>query len=259
MININKAKLAFKEYIGHYDGTDEKIQLRIKHTYKVIELSEYIGKKLKLKDEELELAKIIALLHDIGRFEQLKITNSYIDFNGFDHADYGVKVLFEDGKIRKFIEDKTYDPIIYTAIKNHNKYKIEDGLTDIKLLQSQLIRDSDKTDIFRINAEEISEKTGYTSKENLVKDSISDETFEQIKAYKLIKSDKVKTELDSYLRTVAYPFDYYFIPGLKVVKEKEYINQLIKPEEYENQETRRRLIVIKNVVNHYIEEKIKES
>ena len=96
-----------------------------------------------------------------------------------------------------------------------------------------------------------------TSKENLKKDIISDETYEQLKSYKLIQSDKVKTELDSYLKTIAYPFNYYFIPGLKIVKEKEYINQLINPEEYEKQETKRRLIVIKNMVNHYIEEKIK--
>ena len=123
MININKAKLAFKEYVSHYNENDAKIQLKIRHTYKVVDVSEYIGKALGLNDEEVELAKLIALLHDIGRFEQIKVTDSFIDFKGFDHADYGVKVLFEDGAIRKFIEEETYDSIIYTAIKNHRKIR----------------------------------------------------------------------------------------------------------------------------------------
>ena len=223
----------------------------------MVDVSEYIGKALGLNDEEVELAKLIALLHDIGRFEQIKVTDSFIDFKGFDHADYGVKLLFEDGAIRKFIEEETYDSIIYTAIKNHNKYEIEQELSGEKLLQSKIIRDSDKTDIFRVVIEEVNPNMQLTSKENLKKDIISDETYEQLKSYKLIQSDKVKTELDSYLKTIAYPFNYYFIPGLKIVKEKEYINQLINPEEYEKQETKRRLTVIKNMVNHYIEEKIK--
>lgn len=257
MININKAKLAFKEYVSHYNENDAKVQLKIRHTYKVVDVSEYIGKSLGLNDEEVELAKLIALLHDIGRFEQIKVTDSFSDFKGFDHADYGVKVLFEDGAIRKFIEEETYDSIIYTAIKNHNKYEIEQELSGEKLLQSKLIRDSDKTDIFRVVIEEVNPNMQLTSKENLKKDTISDETYKQLKSYKLIQSDKVKTELDSYLKTIAYPFNYYFIPGLKIVKEKEYINQLINPEEYEKQETKRRLTVIKNMVNHYIEEKIK--
>ena len=36
-------------------------------------------------EEDRELALLIALLHDIGRFEQLKVYNSYDD-NRFDHA-----------------------------------------------------------------------------------------------------------------------------------------------------------------------------
>jgi len=56
------------------------------------------------------------------------------DYKGFDHAEYGIKVLFEDGWIRKFIKDDQYDDIIYKAIINHNKYKIEEGLNEEELL-----------------------------------------------------------------------------------------------------------------------------
>ena len=48
------------------------IKLKVVHTYGVIEKSEYIGKELNLSNEQIELSKLIALLHDIGRFEQRK-------------------------------------------------------------------------------------------------------------------------------------------------------------------------------------------
>ena len=51
-----------------------------------------------------------------------------------EHAEFGVKLLFEDNLITKFIEDRKYDKIIGKAIYNHNKFKIE-----IKIKKSELI------------------------------------------------------------------------------------------------------------------------
>ena len=107
-----------------------------------------------MNQENIELAKLIALLHDIGRFEQVKQTNDFLDSNNFDHANYGVKVLFEDKLIRKFIENNEYDNIIKKAIYNHNKYKIEENLNDAELLHSKIIRDADKLDNFRVKETE---------------------------------------------------------------------------------------------------------
>ncbi len=49
---------------------DGKIKLKIKHTYEVNK-SEYISKGLGLNQENIELAKLIALLHDIGRYKKM--------------------------------------------------------------------------------------------------------------------------------------------------------------------------------------------
>lgn len=72
MINFIKAQESFKEYIKEYDLGNNSIKLKIKHTYEVVKKSEYIANGLRLNKENIELAKIIALLHDIGRFEQIK-------------------------------------------------------------------------------------------------------------------------------------------------------------------------------------------
>ena len=66
------AEKSFREYLKKYDTNDASIELKIKHTYEVVKKSEYIAKGLRLDKENIELAKTIALLHDIGRFEQIK-------------------------------------------------------------------------------------------------------------------------------------------------------------------------------------------
>lgn len=128
MLDINNAEKQFKEYLKNFDTENEKNKLKIVHTYGVVKASEYIAKDLNLSEEDIYLAKLIALLHDIGRFKQIKLYDNFIDnMENNNHADYGVKILFEENLIRKFIEDDKYDDIIYKAIFNHNKYKIEDG------------------------------------------------------------------------------------------------------------------------------------
>ena len=127
------------------------IDLKIRHTYGVVELSEYIVKDLKLSDEDISLAMLIGLLHDIARFEQAKEYGDYRDYVTLDHADLGVKILFEDGLIRKFVNDNKYDSIIMKAIKNHNKLCIDEtDMNDRELLHAKIIRDADKTDNFRV-------------------------------------------------------------------------------------------------------------
>ena len=58
--------------------------------------------------------------------------------------------MFQNNLIRKFIDDDKYDEIISKAIYNHNKYKIQEGLNEIELLQCKIIRDADKLDNFRV-------------------------------------------------------------------------------------------------------------
>ncbi len=56
-------------------------------------------------------------------------------------------MLFEENLIKNFIEDDKYDYIIKTAVLNHNKGKIDEGLSEKEMLFSKIIRDADKLDI----------------------------------------------------------------------------------------------------------------
>lgn len=86
-MDFQKAEKAFKEYLKNYNINDGSIALKIRHTYEVINKSEYIAIRLGLDKENIELAKIIALLHDIGRFEQIKKFDEFND-KKIEHAAF---------------------------------------------------------------------------------------------------------------------------------------------------------------------------
>ena len=72
MIDYRAAKETFEQYLNGYDRNNDKVKLKIVHTYGVVAQSTEIARRMELSEEDRSLARIIALLHDIGRFEQLK-------------------------------------------------------------------------------------------------------------------------------------------------------------------------------------------
>ena len=57
MIDIVKAKEAFKEYISNYDINEPKTNLKVIHMYHVAENSRKIAESLGLSGEEQKLAE----------------------------------------------------------------------------------------------------------------------------------------------------------------------------------------------------------
>ena len=102
MIDLINAKRVFDEYVNDFDKNNQKIVLKIEHTYRVMEAAKNVAISLNLTQDDIEIATLIGLLHDIGRFEQLKRYNCFIDSKTVDHALLGVQILFDDGLIDKF-------------------------------------------------------------------------------------------------------------------------------------------------------------
>ena len=255
---FQKTEKAFKEYLKNYNVEDGSIALKVKHTYEVVRKSEYIATGLNLDKENIELAKIIAILHDIGRFEQIKI---YKEFNDkkIEHAEFGIKVLFEDNLIRKFVEDKKYDEIISKAIYNHNKFKIEDNLSDVELLHCKIVRDADKLDNFRVKQEDKMENIfpKIYNEKTINYENISTNVYEDFMRHKCIKLDDRKTIVDYWVCVIAFIFDLNFDISLQYVKEKNYIDTLIDRIEYKNSDTKQKMEDIRKCAKEYIDNRCK--
>ena len=260
-MDFELAEKEFQKYLENYDANDGSIALKIRHTYEVVRKSEYIAQGLKLDDENIKLAKIIALLHDIGRFEQVKQTKDFADNKNFEHANYGVKVLFEDNLIRKFVKDNKYDNIIKKAIYNHNKYKIEEELNDIELLHCKIIRDADKLDNFRVKETE-DFKNIFPSKYNtqtINYEEVSPKVFNDFIKHKCIKLEDRKTIIDYWVCVIAFIFDLNFDISLKYVKENNYIDILINRIDYKNADTKKKMEDIRECAKKYIENRCNKN
>lgn len=257
MIDLKKAEQALNEYVSHYDDEDAKIVLKKQHIKRVRQEAKEIAQYLKLGEEDTKLAELIGLLHDVGRFEQIKRYHTFSDRNSVDHADLGLEILFQDGYIHKFIQDDQYDSIVYKAIHNHNKYRIEEGLTQQELLQSKIIRDADKIDILKLKVAEPLET--FFNKEEMEHESISEEVYQQFLKCQTINRDIVKTAMDMWVVDIAFIFDLYYPISLKKIKENGYIHDLITRIPYREEETKRKMLEIEKVAYKYMQKRIEEG
>lgn len=259
MIDIAKAKVAFKDFLDDYkDERDLGFELKIVHTYHVAKNAKEIAEKLNLSKEDIELAELIGLLHDIGRFEELKITKE-LNSVKFDHARYGSNMLFEKGMIRRFIEDSQYDNIIKKAVENHSKLEIEENLEKRTLLHSKIIRDADKIDNYRVKKDENVQAifpNRVNKKEDMEDSKLSDIVYNTILDKKCIDIHDRVTPLDFWVCILAFTFDLNFDVSYKIIKENDYINVLVDRFEYKDEETKNKMEKIRKIINEFIDKKI---
>ena len=213
-MDLEKAKNEFIKYTQKYDLNNENIKRKQLHSIRVMEISKEIAKRKGLEKEQIELAQIIGLLHDIARFEQMTQYSTFDDLSSFDHGDYGAEILKKD--IRKYLETSKYDEIIFKAIKNHNKFEIEKGLNEEELLYAKLIRDADKIDIIYEGTEVFwpykeDRKAMSTSK-------ISDKVYEDVINCKQVKIEKNEKYIykDGMLCIIALIYDINFRESFRI-------------------------------------------
>ena len=252
LIDMIEAKKAFKEYVKKYNPEDEKIKIKIAQIEIQAENSKRIAENLNLSQEDIELAELIGLLHDIGRFEQVRLYHTFVDKDSINHGEYGAKVLFEDGLIRKFIKDDKFDRIIKLAIVNHNRADIEEGLTEREKLHAKIIRDADKTDIFTILIS--GDKKAIWEKADLSDDKISDEIYREFVEDKRINYKERKTSADILVSHFNYVYDLNFPETRKIIRDNKYIDKLYQRFKFNDAETMKRFNEIYRLSKEYIEQ-----
>ena len=95
--DISGLKKWFDDYVNGYCADDPAINrsiiLKKDHTLRVCRNIKMLGNKLNISDKDMMLAEIMALLHDIGRFEQFAVYGTFMDAVSEDHAQLGLKVI----------------------------------------------------------------------------------------------------------------------------------------------------------------------
>lgn len=150
----------------------DMVRLKKEHTYRVVENVDNLAKLMDVPYDFRNLAKLCALLHDIGRFKQATFSNTFKDSVCFkntgihSHSEYGYQIL-KDGMINAFKIKEELKDTLCDVVLNHDVNVLCDNLnkqiTSIEQLDLnnfdknklniastlvQMVRDVDKLDIF---------------------------------------------------------------------------------------------------------------
>ena len=254
MVNKERAEQTFLEYASHYNMEDPKIRLKVGHTLRVAGLCERIAGSLDLDPEEKDLAWMIGLLHDIGRFEQVRIYHTFRDAESVNHAQFSADLLFRDGMIRDYTAVSDRDRIMETAIRYHNAYRLPESLTEQERTYSQILRDADKIDILRVNRETPMTQIYNLPEEAFLTSGISDPVYEDMLAHRDVNRANSRTGVDFLMGHIAFVFGLVYPISFRIVEEQGYLEQMLAFES-RNERTRERMNRIRKEVRDYIRKK----
>ncbi len=233
----------FKKHVKKYNMKDKRIFHKFYHSFDTMKICVYLAKKLKLNKDDIKLAKELGLLHDIGRFEQIKVYNSMNDKKTKNHGLIGVDILFDENYLEEFNVDPKHYDIIKVAIINHAQDAINNGLSAKELLFCKLIRDADKIAIFKVIDKFLNDSNGEVTEE------LKNEFYRHLK----VNFDYVKTNADDVVKTLSYAFDINYQCSFKYLKQKKILKKL------EKKINNPKLNEYFNEVNKYINERISEN
>ena len=273
-IDRNRGLTAFEQYVSPYDITDEKIRLKVDHTYRVADICAQIAESISLSQEDIDLAWLMGLLHDVGRFEQVRRFQTFMDAESVDHAEYGADILFskacdelqEDAftrihppkRIRDYVENKEEDELIEKAIRNHNKFEIEEGLTVREIQFCNILRDADKVDILKVNVESPIEEIYNQSIDEFKHSMVTKEVMENFLTTEgtVLKNLK-KTAIDHVVGHISLVFGMIYKKSLELTKEQGFLEQLLQfPTE--NEATKKQFKQLQEKMHAYMQNKLRQ-
>lgn len=236
-MNRHTLQNEFKAYTDSYDSRDPKIALKIEHTYRVADIAEEIARSIPEMDEnEVDLCWLLGLLHDIGRFEQLKRYGTFLDSQSVDHAELGADILFKDGLIDRFwfgsvtdIDPEEELDIIEFAIRQHNKLSLPDSIPNVKRLFCDILRDSDKTDIFRVICETPYE-VRMTRRAADTSLPAREEVMRCVREHRCVPRLTNGTEFESRIAGCAMAFELVYPKSRELVVEQGFLKEMLSYE-----------------------------
>ena len=151
----------YDAYVDTFRGADGElpVMMRLKraHTGFVVRNAEAIASGEGFTAEEREVALAAALLHDTGRYEQLRRYDTFRDSDSVDHAVFSREIVKEEGwlDLIKGVSEEWKDAIL-NAVLYHNRRDLPEGMNRLTEVASHTVRDADKLDIFRVLEDQVS-------------------------------------------------------------------------------------------------------
>ena len=262
MIDRIKVKKTFKNYVENYDASDPKVALKIAHTYRVAEICQDIALSEGCTGEDVDIAWLLGMFHDIGRFEQLRRYGTFSDADSIDHAQLSADLLFVEGLADDYVtglvadRDCEWGHLIESAIRVHSAFRIPEDLTEREVFFSNLLRDADKIDIFRVNIDTPPEEIYNVSTEELYGSLVSDSVLRSFtEGHATLRSDR-KTAVDFLAAHTSLSFELVYRRSWEITREQGYLDKMLDFQS-KNPRTREQFAWMKEKIYQYFNRKYK--
>lgn len=225
---IDRIERWFDEYTKTF-GQDENIILKIEHTRRVIAEIGILADSESLDPESRSFARLIALLHDIGRFDQYRLYGTYADAVSVDHAALGVAVL-EERQVLEGLEPEIVS-LVKRCIRYHNRAYLPQEEGESCLYFSRMLRDADKLDIWKVVISYYRKRASEQNNAVLTlgladTPGISREVSEAILEHRIVDMKHVKSINDVKMLQAGWVFDCNLPATLRAVRDRAYLESL---------------------------------
>ena len=231
---VDNLKAWFTEYVSGFYGDDEYVNANIKlkedHTHRTCAEMLHLAAELGLDPSKTSIAEAVALLHDIGRFEQFAQYRTYHDPRSTDHCALGAEVLARTGVLGSLDTDESSS--IETAVRYHGCRLVPADLTGDPLLFTQMVRDIDKIDIFQI----MTDNYGVYKKDPAAfmleielpdTPEYSQHVIDALLAEHPIAYSELRTLNDMMLCQLGWVYDVNFPATFRRINERRYLEQIL--------------------------------
>lgn len=262
-VDRERALMAFRSYLEPYDAQSPRIALKAAHTLRVADLCDRIARASGFTKAGLDLAWLCGLLHDIGRFEQLRRWGTFKDSASARHAQIGVDVLFEGaehvcdpafarapvtsdtvlaqddafrahaqsaGRLEAFVEGAARSPIacriVRAAVGHHSDFQVPNDLDPRTRAFCDLVRDADKIDILRVSCTDTVETVVGATEDELLAGSISPAAEDAFFEHRTVRYSAQSSAVDHVVGLACFAYELAYPASLQIMVDQGHIFSL---------------------------------
>jgi hypothetical protein len=222
----------FEGYVRPFLATDPEgernILLKVEHTRRVCGMMERLTSGENLSPNDRRLARVVALLHDVGRFPQYRRWRTFRDSRSDNHARLAVEVIRGEKLLDSLASEERL--LIEEAVRFHNLFRLPQHLKSPTDLFLRLIRDADKLDIWRVFLDLFSAPKQERASAALLglpeRATVSAACVSELAQGRIVRLDAVECVHDYKLLLISWCFDLNFTTSYRLLRDLDYLARL---------------------------------
>lgn len=229
---LSHLKSWYEKYVSRFESDEntikKNIELKKHHTRNVCSEILDITNSLELNRQDFFLAEAVALLHDVGRFDQYFRYHTFDDTKSENHAVLGADILSREGALADI--DRDSRELILDVVFHHNCVKLPRDKDQRCIFFLKLLRDADKIDIWRVVTEYYEQHASMSNRSielNLPDmPEISNQIVEELLAGRIARTENMRTLNDFKLLQMGWVFDLNFPRTYQIAAQRHYLDRI---------------------------------